>query len=87
MEQKITIIKRYKNRKLYNVRTSAYVTLIDLCDMTRHGEAFIVVDNIDGRDITAATLTQAVHEEKMRTGKFDTVLTLQSQIIELTKGG
>jgi len=76
-----TVIKRYANRKLYNTRTSQYVTLTDLCDMVRHGEEFDVIDNRTGEFITAATLTQALHEEKLKSGKFGQVADIRREII------
>ena len=57
------VIKRYGNRKLYDVEASAYVSLDDLSTLIRKGETVEVVDNVTGEDITAQTLTQIVLEE------------------------
>lgn len=59
-------IKRYSNRKLYDLQESRYVTLDALAGITRQGEDFQVVDNVSGRDLTAATLAQVIFEEEKR---------------------
>lgn len=60
------VIRRYGNRKLYDVRTSAYVALEDLAAMVRAGETLQIVDNPTGEDITAQTLTQVILDEGKR---------------------
>jgi polyhydroxyalkanoate synthesis repressor PhaR len=60
------VIKRYGNRKLYDVQGSAYVSLDDVATLIRAGETVEVVDNVTGEDITAQTLTQIVLEEGKR---------------------
>lgn len=57
------VIKRYGNRKLYDVEASAYVSLDDIAALIRKGETVEVVDNVTSEDITAQTLTQIVLEE------------------------
>lgn len=59
-------IKRYGNRKLYDVDGSAYVSLDDVAALIRRGETVEVLDNVSGEDITAQTLTQIVLEEGKR---------------------
>ena len=59
-------IKRYGNRKLYDVAASAYVSLEDIAALIRGGETVEVLDNVTGEDITAQTLTQIVLEEGKR---------------------
>jgi polyhydroxyalkanoate synthesis repressor PhaR len=60
------LIRRYANRKLYDVRASAYVALEDLATMVRAGEELRVVDTATGEDITAQTLTQVILDEGRR---------------------
>jgi polyhydroxyalkanoate synthesis repressor PhaR len=60
------LIRRYANRKLYDVRTSAYVALEDLAALVRAGETVQVVDMGTGEDITAQTLTQVILDEGRR---------------------
>lgn len=60
------LIKRYPNRKLYDVEASAYVALDDVARLIREGETVRIVDHSTGDDITAQTLTQIVLEEGKR---------------------
>lgn len=59
-------IKRYANRKLYDLQESHYVTLDVLAGLTRQGEDFHVVDHAAGHDLTAATLAQIIFDEEKR---------------------
>lgn len=59
-------IKRYGNRKLYDVQASAYVSLEDVAALVRAGETVVVTDNATGEDITAQTLTQVLLDEGKR---------------------
>ena len=58
------IIKKYANRRLYNTRSSSYITLEDLSRMTREGVDFQVLDAKTGNDITHQILTQIIMEEE-----------------------
>jgi len=62
-EQKVTIVKKYANRRLYNTGSSRYVTLDDLSRMVRQGEHFVVHDAKTGEDLTRSILTQIILEE------------------------
>jgi polyhydroxyalkanoate synthesis repressor PhaR len=61
------LIKKYANRKLYDTRTSRYITLDAIGDLLRQGAEIQVVDRETGRDITAVTLSQIVTTEERRT--------------------
>nr|WP_316629940.1 polyhydroxyalkanoate synthesis repressor PhaR [uncultured Brevundimonas sp.] len=60
------VIKKYANRRLYNTRTSAYVTLEDLATMVREGVDFVVYDAKTNDDLTRQILTQIIFEEESR---------------------
>lgn len=60
------IIKKYANRRLYDTRTSSYVTLEHLCEMVKQGVAFEVHDARSGEDITRSVLLQIIIEEETR---------------------
>ncbi|WAC60097.1 polyhydroxyalkanoate synthesis repressor PhaR [Brevundimonas sp. SL130] len=60
------VIKKYANRRLYNTRTSAYVTLEDLAVMVREGTEFVVFDAKTNDDLTRQILTQIIFEEESR---------------------
>lgn len=58
------IIKKYANRRLYNTRSSSYITLDHLAKMTREGIDYKVLDAKTGADITHTILTQIIMEEE-----------------------
>jgi len=58
------VIKKYANRRLYDTRSSAYVTLDDLRQMVQDGVDFIVYDAKTKEDLTRAVLTQIIVEEE-----------------------
>lgn len=58
------IIKKYANRRLYNTRSSSYITLDHLAKMTREGVDFKVLDAKTGADITHQILTQIIMDEE-----------------------
>jgi polyhydroxyalkanoate synthesis repressor PhaR len=60
------LIKKYANRKLYDTRTSRYITLEGIAQLVRDGHEVKVVDRDDGRDLTQVTLSQVVLEEEKR---------------------
>jgi polyhydroxyalkanoate synthesis repressor PhaR len=62
-EQKVAIVKKYANRRLYNTGCSRYVTLDDLSQMVRQGQHFVVHDAKTGEDLTRSILTQIILEE------------------------
>jgi polyhydroxyalkanoate synthesis repressor PhaR len=62
--QEPVIVKKYANRRLYNTRSSSYITLDDLARMTREGVDFRVLDAKTGNDITHQILTQIIMEEE-----------------------
>lgn len=72
------IIKRYPNRKLYDLERKRYVTLDDIALMIQEGEDVQVLDHDTGEDLTTVTLSQVIFErEKKRSGFLpQTVLTL-----------
>jgi polyhydroxyalkanoate synthesis repressor PhaR len=58
------VIKKYANRRLYNTRSSSYITLEHLAKMTREGIDYKVIDAKTGADITHQILTQIIMEEE-----------------------
>ena len=57
-------IKKYPNRRLYDTRTSSYITLADVKDMVMACENFVVVDAKSGEDLTRSILLQIILEEE-----------------------
>ncbi len=63
------IIKRYRNRKLYNTQSKRYITLEEIEQIIKQQEEIKVIDNDSGNDITATTLAQIIFDlEKNNTG-------------------
>ncbi|MEO1042096.1 MAG: polyhydroxyalkanoate synthesis repressor PhaR [Pseudomonadota bacterium] len=62
----VTIIKKYANRRLYNTKSSTYVTLETLAAMVKKGEEFVVVDAKSGDDLTRAVLAQIIFEQETK---------------------
>lgn len=62
----IRLVKRYANRKLYDVQASQYITLDGIRELVRQGEDVRVVDNESGEDLTRLTLAQIIYEEERR---------------------
>lgn len=60
----IVIIKKYANRRLYNTRTSSYITLDHLAQMVKENVEFQVIDAKTGNDLTHTILTQIIMEEE-----------------------
>ncbi len=77
---KIKIIKRYQNRKLYDTQQSCYVTLDDIAKMIRTNEEVMVIDNKSKNDITAATLTQIIFEAEKKASQYAPLFTLREII-------
>ena len=60
------LIKKYANRKLYDTRTSRYITLDEIAQLVRDGHDIKVVDRDNGSDLTKVTLSQIVLSEEKR---------------------
>ncbi len=60
------VIKKYANRRLYNTKSSSYVTLEHLSEMVKKGVDFVVFDAKTNEEITRSVLTQIIFEEEGR---------------------
>ena len=58
------LIKKYPNRRLYDTRTSTYITLADVKELVLAHEDFQVVDAKSGEDLTRSILLQIILEEE-----------------------
>ncbi len=54
------IIKRYKNRRLYDTELKSYITHVELERLISGFEPFTVIDSVSGKDITLAVLGQVL---------------------------
>ncbi len=64
MENQVRLIKKYPNRRLYDTKTSSYITLADVKQMVVKNEDFQVVDAKSGDDLTRQILLQIILEEE-----------------------
>jgi len=64
MTEPVRLIKKYPNRRLYDTKTSAYITLGDVKDLVLKFEDFKVVDAKTGDDLTRSILLQIILEEE-----------------------
>ena len=64
MEHPVRLIKKYPNRRLYDTKTSSYITLVDVKQMVLKQEEFQVVDAKSGDDLTRQILLQIILEEE-----------------------
>jgi polyhydroxyalkanoate synthesis repressor PhaR len=81
MEQKIRLIKKYKNRRLYDTETSQYITIDDLQRYIIEGLPFRVEDSSTGCDLTTATLLQIVVEMEAGPAQFLSPQVLRQMIV------
>ncbi len=64
MVEQNRLIKKYPNRRLYDTRTSTYITLSDVKELVLKHEGFRVVDAKSGDDLTRSILLQIILEEE-----------------------
>jgi polyhydroxyalkanoate synthesis repressor PhaR len=64
MQNPLRLIKKYPNRRLYDTKTSSYITLVDVKQMVLKQEEFQVVDAKSGEDLTRQILLQIILEEE-----------------------
>jgi polyhydroxyalkanoate synthesis regulator protein len=63
-------VKKYGNRKLYNVDSSEYISMLELSDLVARGDEVQVVCDVSGNDITVETLARAFYERvKVRSSR------------------
>src|SRR3954464_5894741 len=63
-ENPTRLIKKYPNRRLYDTKTSSYITLADVKQMVHRQEDFQVIDAKSGEDLTRSILLQIILEEE-----------------------
>lgn len=60
----VRLIKKYPNRRLYDTKTSSYITLADVKQMVLKQEDFQVVDAKSGEELTRQILLQIILDEE-----------------------
>ena len=66
--KEIMIIKKYKNKKLYNSSLSAYVSLDDILGYIKEKKSFHVFCNETNKDITNQIIIDLVSNLKLELG-------------------
>src|SRR4026208_1443889 len=88
MENQLRLIKKYPNRRLYDTKTSSYITLADVKQMVLKQEAFQVVDAKSGEDLKRQIPPQTLLEGGAGGGGEDLPRQILLQIIlEEESGG
>jgi len=64
MAEQLRLIKKYPNRRLYDTRTSTYITLVDVKELVLKHEEFQVIDAKSNEDLTRSILLQIILEEE-----------------------
>jgi polyhydroxyalkanoate synthesis repressor PhaR len=64
MAESVRLIKKYPNRRLYDTKTSTYITLADVKKLVHQGEEFQVLDAKSNEDLTRSILLQIILEEE-----------------------
>ena len=64
MAEKLRLIKKYPNRRLYDTKTSTYITLVDVKGLVLAQEEFQVLDAKTGEELTRSILMQIILEEE-----------------------
>ncbi len=58
------VIKKYPNRRLYDTRSSTYITLAQVKQLVINAESVVVRDAKTGEDLTRSILLQIILEEE-----------------------
>jgi polyhydroxyalkanoate synthesis repressor PhaR len=64
VEHPTRLIKKYPNRRLYDTKTSSYITLADVKQMVLKNEDFQVLDAKTSEDLSRQILLQIILEEE-----------------------
>ncbi len=78
-QRQTRVIKRYANRKLYDMLESCYITHDEIATLVKDGEEVKIIDNRTKEDITTLTLTQILFKEEKKQRKtlpLDTLRTI-----------
>ena len=60
----VRLIKKYPNRRLYDTKNSAYITITEIKNLVLTCEPFIVCDAKTNEDLTRNILLQIILEEE-----------------------
>ncbi|MCC5791757.1 MAG: polyhydroxyalkanoate biosynthesis repressor PhaR [Legionellaceae bacterium] len=75
------LIKKYKNRRLYDTEISCYITIEELQNYVLEGIDFTVVDSSSGQDLTNSSLVQIFVEMQEGNDQFLSTAMLRQLIL------
>lgn len=65
MQKAERLIKRYRNRKLYDTESGEYVILPQIVGLLKAGTKVRVMDHVTGKDLTGYVLATALMQEEL----------------------
>lgn len=74
------VIKKYPNRRLYDTKTSTYITLADIKQLVMETAEFVVRDAKTNEDLTRSILLQIILEEEAGGSPMFTTSVLSNMI-------
>lgn len=74
------VIKKYPNRRLYDTKTSTYITLAEVKQLVMQSVPFVVLDVKTGEDLSRSILLQIILEEEANGSPMFTAPVLASVI-------
>lgn len=77
-------IKKYANRKMYDMTDKRYISMNELAELIKSGEEVSIVDNRTNEDLTTAIVSQLIGREKKDKDKIVSSTVLMQL---LRKGG
>lgn len=66
MVNRVRIIKKYLNRKLYDTVASKYITIAQIADMLKNDIDLKVLDNETGEDITNVVMAKVIVDREVK---------------------
>lgn len=81
------IIKKYANRKMYDMTRKGYISLDQLSELIKAGEEVSVVDNKTGEDITGSVVSQLLVKEKANESEGEDEKLPSGLLIQLLRKG
>lgn len=75
------VLKRYRNRKLYDQGAGTYVSLPGVAALVRAGDQVTVLDHVTGRDLTGYILASVVAKEELEKPKPEVAEQLRAILV------
>ncbi len=63
------LIKKYANRKLYDIKDKKYITMKHISEIIKSGKDVSIIDNKTGEDITASIVSTLMGKESNEAGE------------------